>query len=242
MRFITLSNRPMDDDADSSIRRQPRMLRESAAAFGVPLENICPLGAAHDWTGGARRAMVLDYLAGVDDEEPVLLTDAWDSFFAGTPEEMEAAFRGLGAAVAIQTECNLWPVETAHLMRHPPAPTRFQYACGGGWCGFAGALRAMFTAADFWPPWACCDQAAFDDWLCRHDTARLDYHCRLFQCMYDDGTSGPPLGGVFRVEGGRMRNIETDSFPLVWHGGGGFAVEAARLWEKLKEQRGWRYP
>ena len=233
----------MNDDADPSIRRQPRMLRESAAAFAVPLENICPIGAPHDWTGRARRAMVLEYLAAVPPEEPVLLTDAWDSFFAGSPEEMEAAFRALDSPVLIQTECNLWPVETAHLMNHPPAPTRFQYACGGGWCGFAGAIRAMFTAEDYWPEWACCDQAAFDDWVCRHgELATLDYYCRLFQCLYDDGTTRPmpTIGHVVRVQDGRVRNIETDSCPLVVHGGGGFAVAALNLWDQLKEQRGWK--
>ncbi len=38
MRFLTPSNRPLTDDSETSIRRQPRMLRESAAQFGVPQE------------------------------------------------------------------------------------------------------------------------------------------------------------------------------------------------------------
>lgn len=243
MRFITLSNRPMDDDSELSIRRQPRMLRESAALFGVPLENICPIGGLHDWTGGYRKQLVLEYLANVSDDEPVLLTDAWDSFFAGTPEQMEAAFRAIGSGVVIQTECNLWPVETAHLMNHPPAPTRFRYACGGGYCGYAGAIRDMFTAPDYWPTPLICDQAAFDDWVCRHpETSRLDYYCQLFQCTYDDGKTrpAPSIGSVIQVVGGMVCNTETNSHPLVIHGGGGFAHEALKLWDKLKEQRQWQ--
>lgn len=236
LRFITSSNRPMTDDTDLSIRRQPRMLRESCAMFGVPLENICPLGAPHDWTGHARRQMVLEYLTTVPDHEPVLLTDAWDSFVAGTPAQMEAAFRSIGSPVVISTECNLWPPETAHLMHHPPAPTRWRYACGGGWAGFAGALREMYFALDFWPELFICDQAAFDDWFCRHpDKITLDFHCRLFVCGYDDGTSQPPIWSVLKMRDGRPCNTETGTFPLVWHGGGGFALQTLALWDHLKE-------
>jgi hypothetical protein len=181
--------------------------------------------------------MVLDYLSGVPHREPVLLTDAWDSFFAGTPREMEEAFTRIGFPVVISAECNLWPPEGALHLNHPPAPTRFRYACGGGFCGTARALRDMFGAPDFWPPWAVCDQAAFDDWICRHaDQATLDYHCRLFQCIYDDGNARPRLGDLWGVQGGRLRNAETDSFPLVWHGGGAFAIEALNLWDELRRR------
>jgi len=217
------------------------MLNESCRYFGVPIENICPLRAKHDWTGGERRKLVLAYLEHTPDDEPVTLIDAWDSFVAGTPQEIETAFREIGYPVVISPECNLWPPEIAKYVQHPPAPTRWRYACGGGWAGFAGALREMFTAPDFWPAWAICDQAAFDHWVCTHpDMATVDHHCRLFVCGYDDGKADPPIWSVLKLKGGRPYNADTDTYPLVWHGGGGFAMQTLALWDKTKEIRGWK--
>ena len=238
MKFITLSNRSMDDDSGLSIRRQPRLLRQSCQRYGVPMENICPIGHPHEWTGRIRQQIVVEYLKKLPADGPVLLTDAWDSFVAGTPDQFEAAFREINSPVIISPECNLWPPETKNYIPPREAPTRWKYACGGGWAGYAQALLDMFTAEDYWPAWALCDQAAFDDWVARHsDTATIDYWCKLFVCIYDDGKARPHISLSVFVKDGKLFNKDTNTNPLVCHGGGGFANEAARLWDTLKGRR-----
>ena len=239
MKFLMGSSRPLDDYSDLSLRREPRMMNESYQHFKVPLVNVFRPGVPIDWTGRVGNQLIMEHLQNVPADEPVLVTDAWDAFFAGTPEEMEKAFLAFGKPLVISTEPNLWPKETAHLMHHPPAPTRFRYACGGGWAGYAGEIVRMLTAPDYWQPPFICNQSAFDDWFCRHqDTTAMDYHCRLFQCLYDDGTTKPSLKGIFDIKDKRLHNKETDSYPLVIHGGGGFTVEAMRLWKWVKAARG----
>lgn len=240
MRFITFSSRPLSDYSETSIRRQPMMMNESHRLFGVPLENLWQPEMQYEWTGEFVEPHVLRFLDTLPDDEIVLGTDSWDVFFSGTPAEMEAAFLTFDRPIVVSTEANLWPPETAHLMHHPPAPTRFRYACGGGWAARAWAMRKLLTAPDWWPEPFCCNQSAFDDWYCRHpELTTLDFHCRLFQCMYDDGKQNPPLGSLWEIKNQRFHNKETDSYPMVIHGGGGFCMEALNLWLRLKEARGW---
>jgi hypothetical protein len=240
MRFITVSSRKFDDYSDLSIRRQPRMFKESIERFNIPMENLWHEGVEHDWTGGVRKKLVLDYLEHVPCDEPVLLTDAWDAFFCGSAELIESTFRSFGSPVVVQTECNLWPKDGEFLPVLPRATTRWKYACGGGYVGYAGAIKTMFTAEDYWPSWAICDQSAFNDWAARHpESAALDDHCQIFLCLYDDGKARPPIGSSIAPITGRVRLLDLHTHPLVIHGGGGFAHAALRLWDTIKEQRGW---
>jgi hypothetical protein len=238
MQFITISTLPLEDDSDLHLHRQPSMMRESIALFKVPLI-VLGLDATHEWSCGYRMPIFKEFLSNLDTNEIVLFTDSWDAFFCGAPEEMEAAFIAFDKPIVFSPETNLWPPECAEHVTHPKAPTRWQYACGGGWAGRAGVLLEMFSAPDFWPTWCSCDQAALNDWLCRHpETAGMDYFCRLFVCGYDDGKQEVPVWSVIKAVDGRIHNTETNSQPLVIHGGGGYCAEALALWNTIKGQQG----
>ena len=231
MRFITVSTRPMDDDTDLGRCRQPRMLRESAVRYNIPLENI-GIGGVHDRCGRGRRKLVTKYLADVPGDEPVLLTDAWDSFIAGTAAEIEYAFSCFQSPIVFSTEIN-----RTHPSAYPKAPTRFAYVNGGGFVGRASALLQMLTADDFWPSFCNCDQWAYGDWFIKHqDCVSLDYHCRLFQTLHWNSHSNrlPRITEIVQIKDGKLYNSETNTWPLICHGNGRFAEPAMLLWESMK--------
>lgn len=242
MRFVTYSDRPLDDYSDLSIRRQPSMMNESHRLFGVPLDRVYDLTIPFDQQGKVGNRLIKEYIDDLADDEIVLWTDSWDAFFAGTPIEMEEAFTKIGKPLVFSTEVNLWPPECAEFITFPEwTPTRFKYACSGGWAGRVWAIKQMFSSSDYWQSQCLCSQDALNHWFSLHqDLVALDYWCQLFICLYDDGNHGDPPCLQFDIKDGRLHNHETDSYPMVIHGGGGFCMETLRLWDMLKETKGWK--
>lgn len=235
MKCITCSNIPLEDDSNLSIRRQPWMFRESCQRFGWTFENLA-LGIQHEWTGVPWVPLFIYYLRHQDPLDVVMYIDCWDSFLCAPPAEMEAKFRTIGQPVVFAGETNLYPTECKEYGPYPPGRSRWRYANGGGWIGYAGDLLAMYTHPEFWPkgPQCNCNQAAFNDWVVHaKGPGMVDSGCELFCCLYDDGATKPPVMSVLEVHGGFVINRETRSLPCAIHGNGGRAMEAIQLWRQI---------
>ncbi len=246
LHFITTTDRPLSDDSDLSVRRQPWIMRASCERFGIELLNLNPAFVKHEPTGGYRLKLILDWilqyerLGIVASDDLLLYADCWDGFFCAPPEEIEAKLTAIaaGGRVALSAETNLYPGECAGWGQYPASASIFRYANAGGFGGRAEDVLAFFGAADFWPPEATCDQAALHWHLIhRPEPLYLDRECHLWQTLYDDGTVKPSVVPSLKVrtEDGSRRiiNTLTGSRPCVVHGNGGRAMEAVQLWRLL---------
>lgn len=235
MKAITCSNRPLEDDSDLSIRRQPWMFRESCQRFGWEFENLA-LGIKHEWTGAPWLSLFIYWLRHQDPAEVVLYLDCWDSFLCATPAEVENRFRIQPHPILFAGEVNYYPDYCKEWAAYPVGVSRWRYANGGGWMGYAGDLLAMYTDHRFWPAAANCNQAAFHHWIInQYSPCMVDSACSLFQCLYHSAADNPPppVMDALVVHNGCVFNTETESWPCAVHGNGGRAMEAVQLWRQI---------
>jgi hypothetical protein len=231
--FSAFSSRPLHQT----------LLGESAQCFRIPLVNICDripeaADALNRCDSRAHAAAFGRFLETLPRDEVVLRADAFDTFFAGTAEEIESRFDMFGKPIVFSAEINYWPPECGVV--YPPAPTRFAYVNGGGFAGRVDALLEMLCAPDFWPLQANVDQWAYADYYVRHtDAIALDCSCDLWVSLFWMREYNPPpnVEHSVQITDRRLRNDETNSWPLLCHGNGGYKGVARRLWDQLRQTR-----
>ncbi len=138
-----------------------------------------------------------DWVLSVDGFDSMIIRPLEDIFF-----ETETMF--------FNTELNCYPDPN---MKYPPCKTRFKYLNGG--CFFAPMKLAVDCFRWHRPNIYNCNQYA---WSFAYTTNALpitiDSECRIFQTLW--GTTEKD----FETVNGKLKNIETGSFPSVLHGNG----------------------
>jgi hypothetical protein len=216
------------------------MFRESLTKYSIPAENFT-LGCNFNHDGNDTWWRLLKVLEHQATDEIVLVTDAWDVFFTTGLEQIEQAFLEFNSPIVFAMETNLFPPEVAGFGTLPEAPTRWRYINGGQIIGRAGVLLDLFNEPDFWPKPLCwCNQSAYNRWWINHPDSKdfaLDFYCRLFCNLYDNHKMERPVLDAIEVhcttEGKRLYNNETKTHPCSFHGNGGWAPAAAKLWRMI---------
>jgi len=209
--------------------------------FGITAENLT-LGCTFSHQNDDVWWRLIKGIEAQDPHELVLLTDSWDVFFCTTLQEIEETFLTFHVPVVFSMETNVFPPEVLAYGELPPSPTRWRSPNGGQVMGYAGELLKIFKSPDFWPKPLCTyNQSAYIHWWINHPNSldfAMDCYCRLFCDLYDNQQMARPVRDALEVRIGpqgykRVYNNETEQFPCTIHGYGGFAPQAAELWQQM---------
>jgi hypothetical protein len=242
MKIIYGSSLPIEDDSNLGLHRQPQLFRESAAKHRLRTSNAT-LGCKFTFTLEDLTWRIIKALRDEDPNQAIVLTDAWDVFFCARTEEIKEKFLSFNKPIVLSMETNLYPAEIPERFgMTPDAPTRWRYINGGQMAGYAGALADFWENPNVWTRECCCNQEAYNRWWILHPDCpgfALDFHCKLFCAIYDNGHCGPAVldSLVPMVDASgqkRIFNKETGEWPCSIHGNGGRALEAMRLWRSIQ--------
>jgi len=224
MRFVTVSTVPLGESSS---------LRRSCDRYGIDLR-VLGVGCRHHPDYMYKLRLVQEHLPQLDDQEPLLYTDGWDTFFCASPDEIIAKFHEFDCPVVFSAEKGLWPpVVQHHPIPYPEAPTAYRYLNAGGFMGIAGQLRAILEAADPLDRYEM-DQHLWSDCYLRHPGAMvLDHRCSIFQTLFDPALPDNTVTPELAWEDGRWHNAATGTRPCVVHGNGSFNEAVNQMFEKM---------
>jgi hypothetical protein len=146
MKFITVATQENDG---------LKLLQKSCDHFGIDLK---VLGLGQPYHGnGTKIHYISEYLKDLKDKEIIFFTDAYDSFFVRTPDELEEAFKAFNSPVLFSCEDNYYfriqAVQNVFLnpyyrWRYPKSKSKFEgyrYLNSGGYMGYAGEVLELLT-------------------------------------------------------------------------------------------------
>lgn len=223
MKFITV-----DTAASPKLER----LKRSCRHHGIPLEVI---GEGRPYPGhGAKIEYVIEYLSVQDPDEIVMYVDGYDVVFLAGAEEIERKFRAFGHPFVFSTEqnCNVngglfarFPV----WFRYPKGKGPYRFINAGTFVGKAGYMRDLLRRID--ATQAASDQTVINRYYVKHQSEfALDYEQEIFTCTA--GRTGLEEED-YRVEGGRLRNLVTNSLPCILHCPGKNFIGLEKIVSKL---------
>ncbi|XP_071656229.1 multifunctional procollagen lysine hydroxylase and glycosyltransferase LH3 isoform X2 [Patagioenas fasciata] len=174
----------------------------------------------------------------------VLFVDSYDVVFAGGPRELLEQFWGAGGGgggvgVLFSAEGFCWPQEELAASYPPPPAGGKAFLNSGGFLGFA---PAVWRLVERWRFRDDDDDQLFYTRLYLNPHIRdelglaLDHHSRIFQNLngaLDEVVLKFQPGGV------RVRNVVTDSLPMVIHGNGPTKLQLNYLGNYVPS--GWSY-
>lgn len=168
-------------------------------------------------------------------DEPIILCDAWDIIFAADPHEIKWPFLPNGAEIIWNAEKNLFPDPT---LDFPETETSYRYLNSGFAIGFPSAFKQMFA-------WMDLDVIGYDreengkkiepndqlyiqhSFLQSGIPMTLDSRCNICQTLH--GVTENELD--FSED--RIRNVETGTYPLVFHCNGQKEIWKDKILAKL---------
>lgn len=124
------------------------------------------------------------HLNGVDDEQIIFFSDAYDAFFLADETEAVTKFKRFGTPLVFSSEINCWP--SADIQRHyPPSSHYFKYLNCGAFIGYAWFLKDIYRrySADSFAtdPYQWSNQYYWHQvYLQNTETIRIDHDCELF--------------------------------------------------------------
>lgn len=217
MKVFSVSSQPLS-------YHRANKLRLSAERLGLDVTvNAYP---DFDWEGHVGHGAIIDWLELRADEEIILLTDLWDTFFTADANEITAKFEAMKTPILFSAE---WCRE-GDFSYGPwtPGDTHWNAINGGALIGYCGALRSLFQDPQFWNREGAWNiQAAYRLWWVDHPAhATLDRRCEIFQSLY---------GRVccLQLDRRRVYNRDTKTHPCHLHGHGGCYAELDRWWDRL---------
>jgi hypothetical protein len=181
------------------------------------------LGWEQPWTGLMNKPRhLLNKLRGVDWDRPIIVCDAWDVVFADSPDNIIAKFKEIRGFSRIMwnAERTLFPDAT---LEFPQSKTSYRYLNSGFSVGFAEdyvhLLENMHLESipddyvnDKGENVGPNDQLYYQQqFLSRPFDMGLDSHCQMCQTLH--GVKHEELD----FSGERIRNIETGTYPMVFH-------------------------
>lgn len=160
----------------------------------------------HHWDGFLSKLFeTYKFLKSLDGYTHFLYTDAWDTFCLKKDIEVPD-----GLLISAERACYPHPEKS---VLYPDNPSPWKYVNGGGWCGEIAAFIKMFEANK--PSTELNDQVYLtDEFLKKRDWINLDYNCEIFQTIAFCPESD------FEIEGERVRNTVTNTYPAFFHGNG----------------------
>ena len=187
-------------------RQTKSLVEQSLDRWGVP----CLTLGRHlpEWRNDMKVFLNADALGRVRSTY-VLALDADDVLVVSGLRSILAAFTSFDCEIVFSAEKNSWPM-VPHFARFEEsiAESAYCYLNSGGWIGTTDACRRFFRdclAEDIGDILAAHPSTAVfrDDqgptrktFRRYHPTARLDYHCRIFQSLNQVATSGELLVGA----------------------------------------------
>lgn len=198
----------------------------------VPGHDILVLGQQPgEYTGLSDKPRILYHAIknGLIKEEIIVFIDAWDVVFAASPDEVIDKFECFDYDIVIGAEKNCFPANfKKEFDSHKyPLNTQYKYLNSGVIVGYTDAILEVLEAMD--APnlpidyhdgrtgrnFHFNDQAYYADLYLRQPVnIMLDRFCEIAQNMQDVTPEELDFTGE------RIRNIETDSEPVIWHWNG----------------------
>ncbi|MEM7193412.1 MAG: glycosyltransferase family 25 protein [Pseudomonadota bacterium] len=192
------------------------LLTESLDRFSVPYR---VLGCGQSWrggdmtgTGGGQKINLLrEALGDLDDDTVVLFMDGYDTLVNANSASLLRMYARYDHDIVFAAEKSCWP-DGSLASQYPESPTEYRYLNSGSFIGSAGALKKLAAES--------IDDSEDDQlYFTRaflsgdHDMA-VDIGCNLFQTLSFSENDVILTGRI-------IKNIITDTLPLVLHGNGG---------------------
>jgi hypothetical protein len=159
----------------------------------------------------------------------ILFVDGYDTFFAPAKQDMIKKFQAFHKPIVISAEIGCWPSHTPACVNkalYPKSPTPFRYVNSGTYIGYASAIYKMLKEVLEEHPQQKDDQYMLHDYFINHpDQVALDYHQTLFSLLYQTNLSNYH----YEEKTGFIRNLITQSTPVVFHGNGGPPIKELLL-------------
>ena len=203
-------------------RKKCTYVNTSARKYGIDIVNV---GTNIEWEGtdmsalggGMKINLMKDYVEHLHDDDIVLFTDGYDTFYADDLETITERFLEFDKEIVFSGELYCYP--HAQLANEfPNAITRFKYINSGTYIGRVKELKKLYNheKIEHWD----------DDQLYVHkcflygdfDIA-IDYECYIFQTHFE---------GTIKL-GDQLNNPETRCCSCIYHGNGGENTKAKFL-------------
>lgn len=183
---------------------------------------------------GMKIKMLSDYIRGKKDTDIVMFVDGYDVLVTGAEKEIIEAYisfrRRYGDKAVFSAEYYCWP-DGYKAQKYPEVKdSPYKYLNSGTYISSVGTLKRILkkTNIDIHSE----DFEKFDDqrfytdlYLQNQNLIVLDNYNKIFNCL-----AGATKDLEFRK--GRWYNIQTKSYPLVYHGNGGPEIKAF-LFDKI---------
>ena len=166
----------------------------------------------HTWKGfGDKILETYKYLKAHPEVTAFFYSDAWDTFCLGTMEQaLDWVTPNAGILFSSEKACYPHPNKAS---KYPEGRTQWKYLNGGGW--FANSQLFIKMVESNMPDHSTNDQEWFTDcFLSQPVDIFLDYNCTVFQ------TAAFAALGELIVEGQRVKNTVTNTYPIFIHGNG----------------------
>jgi len=197
-----------------------KQFERSLKFFNVPYHIII-----HEWKGfGSKMIETYNYLKRNPDKlTHFVYADTYDSFVLGSMYDICDQIKDWDA-ILFQAEKACYPKPELQ-PKYPTHSSQWKYLNGGGWVAPVDDFLRM-VENDF-PALDVNDQAwSTDQFLKYHDTGaiKLDYKCSIFQSIaFEHETDFTYLWQNDKY--GNLINLETKSFPIIFHGNGHTPME-----------------
>lgn len=199
---------------------------KSAALYGFEVKNICQEG---EYKGLISKPKILKRYMEQNNitADLLLFVDCWDTLFLDDPAKTIPVWERGGEEILFNAEKNLFPRGDL-LNNYPSMGTPYRFLNSGVFIGATGSVYRMLKEMnldsipdDYRKPDGSMhhenDQAYFQEWFVNTKmTVALDHQCELCQTLHDTGVEE-----VAVVEGPRLKNYTTGTFPILAHANGG---------------------
>lgn len=218
---------------------------------------------SHKWNSNRHRDEILmKYLDSLDNEETILVTDAYDTFFLSEENEIIEKFKKFNRDIVFSAEMNCWPI-SEFSNRYPKSESRFKYLNGGAFIAKKGALMDCISSyyknaldrvdSDF-PDYKWSNQIIWTLIYLTSDCIDLDNNCEIFYSASSEKMNikfpGVPLDHNFYqidellrlkkeilIKSGRVIIKETGTSPCHIHFNGVARkhIMHATYWDNIKK-------
>jgi len=212
----------------------PRLALPLSTAYRFGLRPVVlGLGSAVSWGAGLGNAWnaYRDYaMQQTDPDDLMLFIDAHDVMFQAGEDELVDAYLRHEARTGRQLVYNADPFcSSPRLSEYPESSSPWKYLNSGVYMGRVRTLQRLFANQQVPKLSARLQNIHTDFFLDHQDVAALDYRCEIAQVVFNvPGFSTdeqrafipgglPPEALRLAFEGGRVRNLHTNTTPLILH-------------------------
>lgn len=138
LRVITFTDKPLGND---------NKLIQSCASKGIKLEIISPEG---DWIVNAQKIKLLhDFINSIDNNDLLLIVDAFDVIINANPEEIISIFNELETDILFSAEANFYfrnsKLKNYYQKNYPQSDTIYRYLNSGTFIGYRDSIGTFLS-------------------------------------------------------------------------------------------------